>query len=58
MNHPGSRHIRAGDVTPSRSGVWGSPALRTWPDLTTARMPMSKTAAIQLRVLAEVHLGC
>ena len=26
MNDPGSRHIRAGDVTPSRSGVWGRQA--------------------------------
>ena len=27
-------------------------------DMTTARMPMSSNAAIQLKVLAEVHLGC
>jgi hypothetical protein len=27
-------------------------------DMTIARMPMSSTAAIQLKVLAEFHLGC
>jgi hypothetical protein len=27
-------------------------------DLTIAEMPMSRSAAIQLKVLAEFHLGC